>query len=88
MNKTDIVNKVSQVTCADIEAKESVEKFLDTIKSALQREERVTISNFGSFYVEFRKARKGINPQTGEKIDIPPKKVVKFKPSPKLDEKV
>ncbi len=88
MNKSDIINKVSKVTCANIEARDAVEEFLSAIKESLQREERVTISNFGSFYVVFRKARRGVNPQTGEKKDIPPKKVVKFKPSPGLNNKI
>ncbi|MFH1416031.1 MAG: HU family DNA-binding protein [Elusimicrobiota bacterium] len=85
MNKNDIIESVSAVTCAKTEAKESVEMFINTIKEALKNGERVTISDFGTFYVKFRKARKGRNPRTGEVIDIPPQKVVKFTPAPKMN---
>lgn len=88
MNKNEIIDSVSKVTCAKTEAKDSVEMFMRTIKDALKNNERVTISEFGSFYVKFRKARKGRNLKTGEIIDIPPQKVVKFTPSPKLNQEL
>ena len=86
MNKNEIIENVSKVTCAKTEAGDAVNMFIKTIKKALKRDERVTISEFGTFYVKFVKARKGRNPRTGEIIDIPPKKVVKFKTSPKFNE--
>ncbi len=85
MNKNDIIESVSSVTCAKTEAKDSVEMFIKTVKDALKSGERVTISDFGTYYVKFRKARKGRNPKTGEVIDIPPQKVVKFIPAPKFN---
>ena len=85
MNKNDIIQSVAKVTCAKTEAKDSVEMFIRTVKDALKRGDRVTISDFGTFYVKFRKARKGRNPKTGATIDIPPQKVVKFVTSPKLN---
>ena len=88
MNKNEIIENVAKVTCAKTEAKESVEMFIQTIKKALKKGERVTISELGSFYVKFRKARTGRNPLTGESIDIPPRKVVKFTPSPKLNKEL
>ncbi|MDA3792296.1 MAG: HU family DNA-binding protein [Elusimicrobia bacterium] len=88
MNKSEIIEKVSNVTCAKIEAADAVEALFESIKDALEIGERVTVSGFGSFYVQFRKAKKGRNPQTGERIDIPPKKVIKFKPSPQLNDKL
>ncbi|MEA3507035.1 MAG: HU family DNA-binding protein [Elusimicrobiota bacterium] len=86
MNKSELIDRVAGVTCAKIEAADAVEALFDSVKGALSTGERVTISGFGSFYVQFRKAKKGRNPQTGEIIDIPPKKVIKFKPSPKLND--
>ncbi len=86
MNKKDLIERVSSVTCAKTEARDSVEELIKTIKDSLVSGERVTISQFGSFYVKFQKARKGRNPATGETIDIPPRKVVKFTPSEKLNE--
>jgi DNA-binding protein HU-beta len=85
MNKNEIIEQVARVTCAKTEAKDSVEMFIQTVKDALKSGERVTISEFGTFHVKFRKARKGRNPKTGEIIDIPPQKVVKFTPAPKLN---
>ncbi|MBN2407899.1 MAG: HU family DNA-binding protein [Elusimicrobia bacterium] len=86
MNKNEIIENVSSVTCAKSEAKDAVEMFIKTIKEALKSGDRVTISELGSFYVKFKKARKGRNPMTGEIIDIAPRKVVKFTPSPKLND--
>ena len=86
MNKNEIIESVSSVTCAKSEAKDAVEMFIKTIKDALKSGDRVTISELGSFYVKFKKARKGRNPLTGEVIDIAPKKVVKFTPSPKFND--
>ena len=76
------------VTCAKTEAKDAVEAFLRTVKDALRNSESVTISDFGTFRVKFQKGRQGRNPKTGETIDIPPRKVVKFTPSPKLNEQL
>ena len=88
MNKNEIIESVAAVTCAKTEAKDSVEMFIKTVKDALKNGDRVTISDFGTFYVKFRKARKGRNPKTGEIIDIPPQKVVKFTPAPKLNKEL
>ncbi|NLB35072.1 MAG: HU family DNA-binding protein [Elusimicrobia bacterium] len=88
MNKTDLIEKVSEVTCAKTEAQDAVNSLFEAISDALSAGERVTISNFGSFYVRFQKARTGRNPKTGETIDIPPRKVVKFTPSPALNKKL
>ncbi len=85
MNKNEIIESVSKITCAKTEAKDAVEVFIQTIKDALKRGERVTISEFGTFYIKFKKSRKGRNPLTGETIDIAPKRVIKFIPSPKLN---
>lgn len=51
------------------------------IESALEDGEDVFLSGFGKFTVETRAARNGVNPQTGEKIQIAAKKVLKFKPA-------
>ena len=88
MNKNEIIESVATVTCAKTEAKDSVEMFIQTVKDALKNGDRVTISDFGAFYVKFRKARKGRNPRTGESIDIPPQKVVKFIPSPRFNKEI
>ena len=49
---------------------------------------RIELRNFGVFEVKRRKARKARNPRTGEKVDVPPKCVVTFKPGKEMEEKV
>jgi DNA-binding protein HU-beta len=82
VTKTDLIDKAAkEVNITKSEAGELVEAFLEGIKDALRKGERVTIIGFGSFFVSERKARKGRNPQTGEPIDIPASSVPKFTPS-------
>jgi DNA-binding protein HU-beta len=63
---------------------EVVDVILNSIKGALEQGETVKLVGFGSFNVIQREARKGRNPQTGEELQIPAKKVVKFKPGASL----
>src|SRR5262249_29849107 len=49
---------------------------------------RIELRNFGVFEVKQRKARKARNPRTGEKVDVPPKHVVTFKPGKEMEERV
>ena len=57
---------------------------MEAVTEALKSGEKVTLVGFGTFMVAERAARTGRNPQTGEKIEIPARKVVKFKPGSKL----
>ncbi len=63
------------------EALEMVDLILDRIKQELARNARVKLTGFGSFQVVQRKARYGRNPQTGERIELPPSRQVTFHPS-------
>ncbi len=87
MNKIDLIESVSSVTCAKTEAKDAVNKVFEEIVSALRRKEKVVIQNFGSFHVRLKKPYEARNPKTGEKVYVPPHNVVKFIPSPKIFEK-
>jgi len=69
-------------------SREAVDAIISAITDCLAREERVTLVGFGTFQVRERKARKGVNPQTRETINIPAKKVPKFVPGKGLREKV
>ena len=60
------------------EAQAAVDCVFSTITKALKKKDTVTLIGFGTFKVAQRKARKGINPQTGEEIKIKTKKVAKF----------
>jgi len=65
-----------------------LETLLEIIKSTLERGEDVKISGFGKFYVKFKWARSGRNPQTGKNIILPSTRKVLFKYSKKLREKM
>ncbi len=87
MNKADLVAKISgdnEMTKAD--AERVLNSMLEGIGDALKNDGSVTLVGFGTFSVSERAARKGRNPQTGEEMHIPAKKVVKFKPGKSLKE--
>lgn len=65
-----------------------VDCLLDIIKDELSSGEKVNISGFGKWTVRSKRPRKGRNPQTGETITIPPKRVLTFHPSAKLRQAV
>ncbi len=67
---------------------DAVESLLELIKSALGKGEDVLISGFGKFCVHEKKARRGRNPATGDEMILPPRKVVGFKCSGKLRDKI
>lgn len=70
------------------EAEEFTDKLLSVITETLANQEPVELYGFGKFHVTERAARKGINPQTKEEIEIPSVKVAKFKPLKKLKDAV
>ena len=70
------------------EAEEKLEAFLTAVETVLENKDEISFSGFGKFEVVDRAAKEGINPQTKEKMTIPAKKVVKFKPGKALAEKV
>ncbi len=78
LNKTDLVNEVAKVVSTKKEAQAAVDCVFSTITKALKKKDTITLIGFGTFKVQKRKARKGINPQTGEEIKIKTKKVAKF----------
>jgi DNA-binding protein HU-beta len=79
MNKAELIGEVAKVTCSKKEADEAVSATFAAIQKALKKGDSVTLVGFGTFRVSKRKARKGRNPQTGEAIKIPAKKVPVFK---------
>jgi len=82
MNRTDLVAVVSKETnLSPSQVDNVVESFINNIFNALGQNDNVTISKFGSFSCVQRKDREGHNPKSGEKILIPSKKAVKFRPA-------
>ena len=73
-------------TRADCE--QSVSIILEEIKEALEQEEQVKISGFGTFEVRRKEARRGRNPQTGEPLMIDARKVLRFRPSALLRDRL
>jgi nucleoid DNA-binding protein len=88
MSKNDLVNEVAKVTGTKKEAQAAVDCFFDTIAEALKHKEQVTLVGFGAFKVNYRKARTGRNPKTGEAIMIEARNVPKFMPSNALRDTV
>ncbi len=85
MNKTELVAKVADITGVgrnDVRA--VIDCCFDTITNVLEMDGKVSLAGFGTFSVVEKEARTGINPQTKEKIQIPARKVVKFKPAAEL----
>ena len=89
MTKSDIVEAVYQnVGFTKKRAAEVVNLILDTMKEALEDGDKVKISGFGNFEIREKEARKGRNPQTGEEITISERRVLTFKPSQVLKERL
>jgi len=83
MNKNDISKKIYEAHggLSYVDAQKIVNFLLEKIKKRLTLGEKVLLSGFGCFYVEQRKTKRGVNPQTGAPLIIPGRNSVKFKPS-------
>jgi len=89
MNKADLVEEVANQTGLTKKvSREAVDAIISAITDSLAGRERVTLVGFGTFQVMERKARRGVNPQTRKSIQIPTKKVPKFRPGKSLREAV
>ncbi|MBN2694266.1 integration host factor subunit beta [bacterium] len=80
MNKSELIDIISDE--ANIKRKDAimaVDAIIKKIMLSLKKGERVELRGFGSFQVKVVKERVGRNPQTGENVNVPPKKVVGFK---------
>src|SRR5271169_6470526 len=85
MTKAELVEEVTRVT--ELPRKESesvVETIFDSIIAALQADDKIEIRGFGSFRTRDRRGRIGRNPKTGERVEVPPKKIPHFRPSKEL----
>ena len=87
MTKAELVEEVSRVS--DLTKKHSeviVETVFRSIIEALHRGEKIELRGFGSFRIRQRDSRMGRNPKTGEKVDVPAKRIPYFKPGKELRE--
>ena len=88
MNKTEFINAVSEQSgLSKVDSKKAVEAFIQTISNEMKEGGKVALLGFGSFSTAEKAARKGVNPKTKEVIDIPARKVVKFKAGAELTDK-
>ena len=82
MNKTELVEKIAAgAGLSKIDSKKALEAAIVAVKDALASGDKVALIGFGTFSISERAEREGINPSTKEKITIPAKKLIKFKPS-------
>lgn len=85
MNKSELIGEVARKTGLSMrEAEAGVQTMLDAIAKEITKGGKVTLTGFGTFDVGKRKARAGVNPRTGDAINIPATKMPRFKPSRNL----
>jgi len=89
MNKSDLIDSMAKAAgTTKVQAAAALDAFMLSTQGALKKNDKVILVGFGTFSVTKRAARKGRNPQTGAEINIPAKKVVKFKAGANLQAKV
>ncbi len=89
MTKKEIVRTISEeIGLTQLQTKEIVQKTCDAIVDTVVKEERIELRNFGVFEVKRRAPRKARNPRTGDKVFVPEKFVVTFKPGKEMEERV
>jgi integration host factor subunit beta len=85
MTKADLIEEVSRLT--ELTRKDSeiiVETIFDGVVRSLRAGDKIEIRGFGSFRTRQRKPRVGRNPKTGDRVEVPAKKIPYFKPSKEL----
>lgn len=89
LTKAHIIESIkSQNNLSKLRATVAVEVIIDLIKRSLMKDGEVLISGFGKFSVKEKEARRGRNPATGDDLILKPRRVVTFKCSGKLRDKV
>ncbi|MBO7418956.1 MAG: HU family DNA-binding protein [Bacteroidaceae bacterium] len=86
MNKSELVSAMAEKSgLTKVDCKKALEAAIAAVSEALKDGDKVSLVGFGSFSVVERAARQGVNPATGEAIDIAAKKNVKFKAGSELE---
>ena len=90
MTKAELVEQMAKdAGISKAAANTALDSFVDSVKKALKKKDgKVTLVGFGTFAKVRRKARKGVNPATGEQINIKARNAVKFTPGKALKEAV
>lgn len=85
MNKAKLIENMAKMSkLPKASCKKALEAFIKNIGLTLKSGKTVVLTGFGTYTVAKRKSRMGINPATGAKMQIPAKKVAKFKPGKAL----
>ena len=89
MTKKEMAKAIAEeMGLPQIQAQEIVQRVFDGITETLVQEGRIELRNFGVFEVKHRKPRKARNPRTGEKVKVPARLVVTFRPGREMEERV
>ena len=87
MTKAELVDEVARVVqLTKKQAEMIVNIVFDSIVDSLRSGQKIELRGFGSFRLRNRKSRTGRNPKTGEKVEVPSKKIPYFKPGKELKE--
>ncbi len=79
MTKSELIDQVADRSeLTKVQAARAIDAVLGTVEDALRRGSEVTLSGFGRFHVAERGARRGVNPRTGERIQIAAARVPRF----------
>lgn len=85
MNKTELISAIAAESgLSKSDSKKALDAFISSVSNALKGGDKISLVGFGTFSVAERSARSGINPATKASINIPAKKVAKFKPGTEL----
>lgn len=85
MNKAELISAMAAESgMSKVDSQKALDAFIASVTKAVKAGEKVTLVGFGTFKVTERAERTGINPSTKKPIQIPAKKVVKFKPGVEL----
>jgi DNA-binding protein HU-beta len=84
MNKTELIDEIAKAGLSKSNSKLALDATINAIKEALIKGDKIQLIGFGTFSVNERPAREGINPATKAKIHIDAKKVAKFKAGAEL----
>jgi nucleoid DNA-binding protein len=89
MTKKDMTKAIAEAAgVTQAQALEIVQRVFDGIRETLVEEGRIELRNFGVFEVKRRKPRQARNPRTGEKVSVPERVVVTFKPGREMEKRV
>lgn len=86
MNKAQLVEAIAlDANMTKVDARKAVDAMIRTTVEALRQGDRLTLTGLGTFCIQQKAARTGRNPRTGAAVKIPPRKVIKFRPSVEIE---